>query len=69
MGRTSADFSKGEILCGECLVLPRRDTSLNWATINPVLRLGELGFDLDLKWFKLGDGATPWNDLPWARMP
>ena len=66
---TSADFSKGEILCGSYRVLLRRDFTSCWTTNNPVLRLGELGFDLNVKWFKLGDGKTPWNDLPWAEGP
>lgn len=43
----------------------RRDTAANWADINPVLQAGELGFDLTSTRLKLGDGVTPWNDLPW----
>jgi hypothetical protein len=42
----------------------RRDTSANWATNNPVMLLGEMGYDTDLERFKIGDGTTPWASLP-----
>ena len=41
----------------------RRDTSANWATSNPVLQLGELGFDTTNKRIKIGDGVTVWAAL------
>lgn len=41
----------------------RRDTSVNWAVVNPVLLSGEPGWDTDLKILKIGDGVTPWSDL------
>lgn len=41
----------------------RRDTTANWTTRNPVLSAGELGYDLTLKQFKIGDGVTAWNTL------
>lgn len=41
----------------------RRDTTANWAASNPILADGELGFDKDLKRYKVGDGATAWNTL------
>ena len=45
----------------------RRDTAAAWTSKNPVLAAGEIGVELgatpaDTK-FKIGDGATPWNDL------
>lgn len=46
-------------------ILLRRDSSINWSTQNPALRQGEVGCDLDAKKFKLGDGFTSWNDLPY----
>ncbi len=41
----------------------RRDTSTNWATVNPTLESGEIGYDETQKKFKMGDGSTRWNDL------
>ena len=42
----------------------RRGSSIEWETINPILREGEPGFDTTLKKQKIGDGVTPWKDLP-----
>ena len=43
----------------------RRDTKANWAATNPVLLDGELGIvSDDPNLYKVGDGATAWNDLP-----
>lgn len=44
-------------------IVLRRDTSINWTTNNPVLLLGEPGYETDLGGFKIGDGSTPWTDL------
>lgn len=44
----------------------RRDTTLNWAAHNPVLQLGEMGYDTDLHKFKVGDGTSTWSLLPWS---
>jgi len=41
----------------------RRDTAANWASANPVLALGEMGFETDTLKYKLGDGVTAWNSL------
>ena len=46
----------------------RRDTAANWSAKNPILAAGEIGVQLgatpnETK-FKIGDGATPWNSLP-----
>lgn len=41
----------------------RRDTAANWASANPVLASGELGFDTTNKILKIGDGSTAWNSL------
>lgn len=43
----------------------RRDTTANWETVNPVLLLGEMGYDTDVDKFKIGDGATAWLLLPY----
>ncbi len=55
----------------------RRDTAANWQAANPVLLAGELGAVTDAPvsggggglLLKLGDGATPWKDLPYASGP
>lgn len=44
----------------------RRDTAANWTSYNPVLAEGELGYELDTMKFKVGDGSTEWNDLPYT---
>lgn len=41
----------------------RRDTAANWAFTNPVLQLGEVGWESDSRRSKLGDGVSAWNDL------
>jgi len=41
----------------------RRDTASNWEEINPVLADGEMGFEWDTGFIKLGDGTTSWNSL------
>ena len=41
----------------------RRDTADNWDTINPVLALGEPGYDTTNNKLKIGDGVTAWQDL------
>ncbi|MGN7250036.1 hypothetical protein [Arthrobacter sp. SAFR-014] len=44
----------------------RRDTAAEWAAVNPVLAQGEPGLEKVTGKIKYGDGATPWNDLPYA---
>lgn len=41
----------------------KRGTSSEWATLNPVLRLGEPGFEKNTGKLKIGDGTTAWNSL------
>jgi hypothetical protein len=41
----------------------RRDTAANWTTNNPTLAQGEPCFETDTGKFKIGDGATAYNDL------
>jgi len=43
----------------------RRDTAANWATANPTLASGELAYETDTKKYKMGDGSTAWNGLPY----
>jgi hypothetical protein len=44
----------------------RRDTAANWTSINPVLLMGELGYETDTNKFKVGDGTTVWNSVRYA---
>lgn len=44
----------------------RRDTATNWTTSNPILASGEIGINLDTYQYKLGDGISSWNQLPYA---
>lgn len=46
------------------IVLVRRDTTEAWESVNPVLRSGEPGLDYTRGAVRIGDGTTPWNDLP-----
>lgn len=41
----------------------RRGTASQWATANPVLAAGEIGFEVDTNKFKIGDGTNRWDDL------
>ena len=46
----------------------RRDTATNWATLNPILLLGEQGLELDTGFIKIGDGSTAWNNLTYQKV-
>ena len=43
----------------------RRDTASEWAKVNPVLAVGEPGFETDTGKHKIGDGVTAWRSLPY----
>lgn len=45
---------------------PRRDTAALWTTNNPILSLGEIGWETDNLRGKVGDGTTTWNSLPYS---
>jgi hypothetical protein len=40
----------------------RADIASNWDSENPVLRLGEIGFEVDTGRIKIGDGERNWNE-------
>lgn len=44
----------------------RHDTAASWALVNPVLANGEPGAETDTGKFKMGNGTTAWNSLPYA---
>jgi len=41
----------------------RRDTSENWALINPTLSEGELAYETDTGKMKIGNGSATWTSL------
>ena len=43
----------------------KRGTAERWYTVNPILAIGEPGFVYDANKLKIGDGVTPWNELPY----
>jgi hypothetical protein len=47
----------------------RNGSSSDWSTANPVLAQGEIGLELDTYNFKIGDGSSNWNDLPYFYPP
>jgi hypothetical protein len=44
----------------------KRDTEANWTSGNPVLSLGEPGYETDTGKLKIGDGVTAWNSLEYS---
>lgn len=44
----------------------RRGTAARWAAVNPILREGEIGLELDTRRIKFGDGVKAWNDLEYS---
>lgn len=44
-------------------ILLRRDYAANWASNDPVLMLGEPGFETDTGKLKIGNGQSPWSQL------
>lgn len=44
----------------------RRGTSLQWVTSNPVLAQGEPAYETDTGRFKIGDGVSSYNQLPYT---
>ena len=43
----------------------KRGSQKAWEKLNIVLEVGEPGFEKDTNRLKIGDGLTPWNDLPY----
>lgn len=44
----------------------RRDTAANWTNHNTVLAAGEPGFETDTGAYKIGNGSSGWNSLPYG---
>ena len=43
----------------------RHDTAANWTAANPILAIGEFGYETDTNRNKMGDGTSHWNTLPY----
>ena len=43
----------------------KRATAERWLELNPVLAVGEPGFEYTTNKLKIGDGILPWNELPY----
>jgi len=44
----------------------KRGHSVEWIAKNPILAAGEPGVERDTGRLKIGDGTTPWNELPYS---
>jgi len=49
------------------LIQLRRDTSTAWNNVDPVLNQGEPGIETDSGRMKIGNGTTPWSQLPYLK--
>lgn len=47
------------------LIRIRRDLAQVWTANDPVLSIGEPGYEIDTRRMKIGDGVTSWNELPY----
>lgn len=50
----------------ETLIKLRKGTAAEWESVNPVLALGEPGFESDTLKFKVGNGTIAWNSLKYV---
>jgi hypothetical protein len=54
---------------GFSVIQLRRSTAAFWELSNPILRKGEMGYDITNKQVKIGDGTTAWNSLYYSTVP
>jgi len=47
----------------------RRDLAATWTSEDPILAEGEIGYETDTGWHKIGDGATAWTTLIYYHGP
>lgn len=43
----------------------KHDTAANWTSENPVLLIGQFGYEIDTNKIKVGNGVDAWNDRPY----
>jgi hypothetical protein len=46
-------------------MIQANDTYANWVSSNPIFELGRISYDSTNKKMKIGDGVTPWSELPY----
>jgi hypothetical protein len=44
----------------------KRSIASSWTSANPTLDAGEIGFETDTGYFKIGNGSSAWNSLPYT---
>jgi hypothetical protein len=54
------------VITNKAIIAIRRGSSSAWGNANPILALGELGYDTTVLKFKVGNGTDNWNDLPYV---
>lgn len=47
----------------------RRGLAATWTSVNPILAIGEAGYETDTGKFKVGNGSSNWNSLPYSSGP
>jgi hypothetical protein len=52
----------------KAIIQVRRGLASAWARNNPILQIGEIGYETDTKKLKIGDGTTAWQDLSFFQM-
>ena len=60
------------IVYGDLIYIPTHGSLAEWEETNPILLAGQEGIATDgdsVHYKKVGDGVTPWNDLPWKTGP
>jgi hypothetical protein len=43
----------------------KRGDSTKWSVLDPILEIGEIGYESDTGNFKIGNGSSPWSSLPY----
>jgi hypothetical protein len=56
-------------LAGEEIISFKTGLAAAWTAANPILTVSEPGVESDTRKWKLGDGTTHWNDLPYQTTP
>jgi len=47
----------------------RRDVAADWTSNDPILASGEIGYETDTGWHKMGDGSSTWTELGYYHGP
>ena len=50
-------------------IIHRRDLAADWTADDTVLAEGEIGYETDTGWHKIGDGVTAWTSLIYYHGP